>query len=68
MKLFQQTYRQRVQADNPKVPVAKIMMLLSAKWREFIATGNSNWLLDFNTQRVHFHCSANGYTSLFRIH
>jgi len=42
MKLFQQTYRQRVQADNPKVPVAKIMMLLSAKWREFIAAAAEN--------------------------
>ena len=42
MKLFQQTFRQRVQSENPKVPVAKIMMLLSAKWREFTAAGNNH--------------------------
>merc|ERR1712107_493263 len=36
-KLFQQTFRQRIQAENPKVPVAKLMMLVGAKWREFIA-------------------------------
>ena len=38
-KLFQQTYRQRIQAENPKVPVAKLMMLVGAKWREFVAAG-----------------------------
>ena len=38
-KLFQQTYRQRIQAENPKVPVAKLMMLVGAKWREFISSG-----------------------------
>merc|ERR1719193_1925185 len=46
-KLFQQTFRQRIQADNPKVPVAKLMMLVAAKWREFVASspqegGDSN--------------------------
>merc|ERR1712107_912684 len=39
-KLFQQTFRQRIQAENPKVPVAKLMMLVGAKWREFIARMN----------------------------
>merc|ERR1712150_12648 len=34
-KLFQQTYRQRIQAANPKVPQPKLMMLVAAKWREF---------------------------------
>merc|ERR1712076_301404 len=34
-KLFQSTYRQRVQAGNPKIPQPKLMMLLAAKWREF---------------------------------
>ena len=37
-KLFQQTYRQRIQAVNPKVPQPKLMMLVAAKWREFQAT------------------------------
>jgi len=37
-KLFQQTYRQRFQSANPKVPQPKLMMLVSAKWREFQAT------------------------------
>ena len=34
-KLFQQTYRPRIQAENPKVPMSKLMMLVAAKWREF---------------------------------
>lgn len=38
-KLFQQTYRTRIQTENPKVPVAKLMMLVGAKWREFVASG-----------------------------
>ncbi len=36
-KLFQSTYRQRIQAANPKVPQPKLMMLVAAKWREFQA-------------------------------
>ena len=34
-KLFQQTFRPRIQAENPKVPMSKLMMLVAAKWREF---------------------------------
>ena len=34
-KLFQQTYRPRIQGENPKVPMSKLMMLVAAKWREF---------------------------------
>ena len=34
-KLFQQTYRPRIQAENPKVPMSKLVMLVSAKLREF---------------------------------
>jgi len=41
-KLFQQTYRQRIQAENPKVPVAKLMMLVGAKWRDFVANNPEN--------------------------
>merc|ERR1711963_1016529 len=37
-KLFQQTYKSRIQAANPKVPQPKLMMLLAAKWREFQAS------------------------------
>ena len=33
-KLFQQTFRPRIQAENPKVPMSKLMMLVAAKWRE----------------------------------
>merc|ERR1712150_414542 len=40
-KLFQQTYRQRIQAANPKVPQPKLMMLVAAKWREFQSNGES---------------------------
>jgi len=36
-KLFQSTYKQRIQAANQKVPLPKLMMLISAKWREFTA-------------------------------
>merc|ERR1712018_1059848 len=36
-KLYQQTYKSRIQAANPKVPQPKLMMLLAAKWREFQA-------------------------------
>merc|ERR1712156_344760 len=41
-KLFQQTYRSRIQSANPKVPQPKLMMLLAAKWREFQAMGSAN--------------------------
>ena len=34
-KLFQQTYRPRIRSEYPKVPMSKLMMLVSAKWREF---------------------------------
>ena len=34
-KLFQQTFKQRIQSGNPKVPQPKLMMLVAAKWREF---------------------------------
>ena len=34
-KLFQQTYRPQLQAENPKVPLSKLVMLVAAKWREF---------------------------------
>ena len=34
-KLFQSTYKQRIQGANPKVPQPKLMMLVAAKWREF---------------------------------
>merc|ERR1712173_50670 len=40
-KLFQQTYRQRIQGANPKVPQPKLMMLVAAKWREFQSNGES---------------------------
>ena len=40
-KLFQSTYRTRIQGANPKVPQPKLMMLVAAKWREFQA-GNPN--------------------------
>jgi hypothetical protein len=33
-------FRSRIQAENPKVPMAKLMMLVGAKWREFIAGGH----------------------------
>merc|ERR1711997_714617 len=36
-KLFQQNFRPRIQAENPKVPMSKLMMLVAAKWREFTA-------------------------------
>merc|ERR1711976_315650 len=39
-KLFQKTYRSRIQSANPKVPQPKLMMLLAAKWREFQALGS----------------------------
>jgi len=38
-KLFQQTYRPRIQAENPKVPMSKLVMLVAAKWREFGSLG-----------------------------
>ena len=38
-KLFQQTYRPRLQAENPKVPMSKLVMLVAAKWREFGSLG-----------------------------
>merc|ERR1712045_163190 len=38
-KLFQQTYRPRIQAENPKVPMSKLVMLVAAKWREFTSLG-----------------------------
>ena len=37
-KLFQSTYKQRIQGANPKVPQPKLMMLVAAKWREFQAS------------------------------
>merc|ERR1719233_799679 len=40
-KLFQQTFRPRIQAENPKVPMSKLMMLVAAKWREFTSLGRS---------------------------
>merc|ERR1711997_347971 len=40
-KLFQQNFRPRVQAENPKVPMSKLMMLVAAKWREFTSLGRS---------------------------
>ena len=40
-KLFQQTFRPRIQAENPKVPMCKLMMLGAAKWREFTSLGTS---------------------------
>ena len=39
IKLFQQTYRPRIQAENPKVPMSKLVMLVAAKWREFTSLG-----------------------------
>ena len=42
-KLFQQTYRSRIQSANPKVSQSKrpkLMILLAAKWREFQAMGS----------------------------
>ncbi|XP_059098801.1 chromodomain-helicase-DNA-binding protein Mi-2 homolog isoform X2 [Tigriopus californicus] len=36
-KLFQSTYKQRIQAANPKIPQPKLMMLVAAKFREFEA-------------------------------
>merc|ERR1711874_613742 len=36
-KLFQQNFRPRIQAENQKVPMSKLMMLVAAKWREFTA-------------------------------
>ena len=42
-KLFQQTFKQRIQSGNPKVPQPKLMMLVAAKWREFQAlAANAN--------------------------
>ena len=40
-KLFQQTFRPRIQAENPKVPMSKLMMLVAAKWREFTSLGQA---------------------------
>lgn len=37
-KVFCQHIRPLVVAENPKVPMPKIVMLLGAKWREFSAT------------------------------
>ena len=39
-KLFQQTYRPRIQAENPKIPMSKLVMLVAAKWREFCSLAN----------------------------
>jgi len=39
-KLFQQTYRPRIQAENPKIPMSKLVMLVAAKWREFCCLAN----------------------------
>ena len=42
-KLLQQTFKQRIQSGNPKVPQPKLMMLVAAKWREFQAlAANAN--------------------------
>merc|ERR1719370_1288240 len=38
-KPFQQAFRPRIQAENPKVPMSKLMMLVAAKWREFTSLG-----------------------------
>ena len=38
-KLFQQTFRPRIQAENARVPMSKLMMLVAAKWREFTSLG-----------------------------
>merc|ERR1711893_540803 len=40
-KLFQQTFRPRIQAENARVPMSKLMMLVAAKWREFTSLGRS---------------------------
>lgn len=34
-KMFQQYVRPILQKENPKVPIAKLMMLVAAKWRVF---------------------------------
>ena len=34
-KLFQQTFGPRIQAENPKVSMSTLMILVAAKWREF---------------------------------
>ena len=39
-KLFQQTYRPRIQAENPKSLMSKLVMLVAAKWREFCSLAN----------------------------
>ena len=39
-KLFQSTYRSRIQAANPKIPQPKLMMLVAAKYREFEASAS----------------------------
>ena len=38
-KLFQQTYSPQIKAENPKVPMSKLMMLLAAKWWDFESLG-----------------------------
>ena len=38
-KLFRQTFMPRIQAENPKVPMFKLMILVDAKWRKFISLG-----------------------------
>lgn len=35
-KLFQQHVRPILQKENPRVPMSKLMMLVAAKWREFV--------------------------------
>merc|ERR1719431_1490905 len=41
-KLFQQTFRPRIQAENARVPMSKLMMLVAAKWREFTSLGKGD--------------------------
>ena len=39
IKLFQQTYRPRIQAENFKVPMSRLLMLVAAKWRDLTSLG-----------------------------
>ena len=36
-KLFQRKFRHRIEAENPDILLHKLMMLVAAKWREFMA-------------------------------
>jgi len=45
-KAYTQTIRPLICAENPKMPMSKIVSLIGAKWREFLATHPNRELIE----------------------